>query len=129
MTHPSGPPISQIMGCRIMRKDGYQRSLEALKLLSNIEARANRYRHLLLDPSDGLFDEVSGELPRLRTALENIKRKTDFIDTRKKEITITLETLECEVKAKCTSCPSTKDSGPIYVNTGKHVYIVQIFRH
>ena len=129
MTHPSGPPISQIAGCRIMRKDGYQRSLKALKLLSNIEARANRYRCLLLDPSDGLFDKVSGELPRLRTALENIKRKTDFIDTRKKEITITLETLEREVKAKRTSYPSTKDSGPIYVNTGKRVYIVQIFRH
>jgi len=125
LSRPNNPSASWIAGCRISKKDHCQRSRQALKLLSNIEARANRCFRLLLDPSDNSVTEVTNELMRLRPALESITRKTDFVNSRKKEVTTTLDKLELEVKARQPTCPSN-DPEPINVNTSKCIFIISL---
>ena len=122
---PNNPPASQIAGCRISKKDCCQRSRQALKLLSNIKARANWCFCLLLDPSDNSVTEVTNELMRLHPALESITQKTDFVNSRKKEVTTTLDKLELEVKARQPTCPSN-DPELINVNTGKCIFIISL---
>ncbi|KIM52117.1 hypothetical protein SCLCIDRAFT_32917, partial [Scleroderma citrinum Foug A] len=114
---PNNPPVSQIAGCRIPKKDRCQHSRQALKLLSNIEACANWCFHLLLDPSDNSVAEVTNELMCLRPALESITQKTDSVNSCKKEVTTTLDKLELEVKARQPTCPSSNDPEPVNVNT------------
>ena len=119
---PNNPPVSRITGCRIPKKDHCQRSRKALKSLSNIKACANRCFRLLLDPSDNSVAEVTNELMRLCPALESITRKTDSVNSCKKEVTTTLDKLELEVKARQPTCPSSNDPEPVNVNTGKRIF-------
>ena len=124
LSRPNNPPVSQITGCRIPKKDHCQCSRQALKLLSNIEACANQCFHLLLDPSDNSVAEVTNELMHLCPALESITRKMDSVNSCKKEVTTTLDKLELEVKARQPTCPSSNDPELVNVNTGKRIFTI-----
>ena len=120
---PNSHPASQVAGRRVSKKDGYQRSVKALKLLSNIETRAGRCLRLLLEPSNNSIVEITNELASLRRALETINQRTDFVDSRKKEVTALLDQLESEVKTKSSSFPSSNDSEPVNIDTGRRIFI------
>jgi hypothetical protein len=113
-------PASQIAGRRVSRKDGHACSVKALKLLSNIEDRANRCLRLLLDPSDDSIAEVTNDLQRLRLSWENIRGKADSVNARKREVATTLDKLELEVKARPSPSPSSGKLEPVNVDTGKY---------
>ncbi|KAL4062083.1 hypothetical protein V8B97DRAFT_1878202 [Scleroderma yunnanense] len=119
---PNSLPAPQVMGCRISKKNGCHCSCQVLSLLSNIEACANWCFHLLLDPLDNSVTEVTNELRHLHPALDNITWKTDFVNSHKKEVTVTLDKLELEVKARQSPCPSSKDLEPVHVNNGRPIF-------
>ena len=120
---PNSCPASQVGGHRVSKKGGYQHSVKALKLLSNIETCASWCLQLLLEPSNNSIVKITNELASLCRALETINRRMDFIDSCKKEVTALLDQLKSEVKTKSSSFPSSNDSEPVNIDTGRHIFI------
>ncbi|KAI5987195.1 hypothetical protein EDD15DRAFT_2372598 [Pisolithus albus] len=115
---PSSPPVAVISGHRVPKKDQHQASAKAHKLLTNIESRTQRCYRLLLDNSDDATGRVSKELATLRNAVEDIKRATESVKSRKRTVCDALDMLEAELKSRTRT--SVSPTCPIEVSSDDH---------
>ncbi|KIO01077.1 hypothetical protein M404DRAFT_151217 [Pisolithus tinctorius Marx 270] len=115
---PPAPPAPII--AKVSKKDRNQHSVKALKLISNIKAHVHKCSRLLLDNSGACIAALRTEMAVLRSNIEGIKRNTDFVKSRKQDVTDALDRLALELQSRDSTRSSTGSQSAVQFDSSKN---------
>lgn len=121
---PDGP-TSRNAKCetKTSKKERSRHTTKALAVLNSIQSQIQRcYDRLSNPPTTGLLSEIESTVSRLRHGVENVRRQTPSLDTRKREVLQHLNNLEARIIELKIITPAAPPEGPLSYDSGENAF-------